>query len=69
MEQIMEYQSIKQVSEEWNLSTRRILVLCTEGRIPDAVKIGYYWAIPKKTKKPKDGRLKSERLRKKKKIE
>ena len=64
MEHTMEYQSIKQVAEEWGLSTRRILVLCTEGRIPNAIKIGYYWAIPKKAHKPKDGRLKSERKKK-----
>jgi hypothetical protein len=65
MERIMEYLSIKQISTKWNLSTRRILTLCKEGRIPDAVKIGYYWVIPKNAKKPKDGRVKSEKIRRK----
>lgn len=55
----MEYLSIKQVSEKWRLSTRRINVLCSEGRIPDATKIGSYWAIPAEAEKPKDARIKS----------
>nr|WP_297934311.1 DNA-binding protein [uncultured Blautia sp.] len=55
----MEYLSIKQVSEKWRLSTRRINVLCSEGRIPGATKIGSYWAIPAEAEKPKDARIKS----------
>ena len=38
--------SIKQTSEKWGITVRRIQVLCTEGRIPGATKIGLYWAIP-----------------------
>lgn len=49
----MEYLSIKQTAEKWNLSTRRINVLCSEGRIPGATKIGSYWAIPIDAEKPK----------------
>ena len=41
------------------LSTRRINVLCSEGRIPGATKIGSYWAIPAEAEKPKDARIKS----------
>ncbi|MBR2949451.1 MAG: DNA-binding protein [Lachnospiraceae bacterium] len=55
----MEYLSIKQVSEKWGLSTRRINVLCSEGRIAGATKIGSYWAIPAEAEKPKDARIKS----------
>ena len=55
----MEYLSIKQVSEKWRLSTRRINVLSSEGRIPGATKIGSYWAIPAEAEKPKDARIKS----------
>ena len=55
----MEYLSIKQVSEKWGLSTRRINVLCSEGRIPGATKIGCYWVIPAEAEKPKDARIKS----------
>ena len=51
----MEYLSISQVAEKWRLSTRRINVLCSEGRILGATKIGSYWAIPA------DARVKSGR--------
>ena len=50
----MEYLSISQVAEKWRLSTRRINVLCSEGRIP-------YWAIPEDAEKPADARIKSGR--------
>ena len=48
----MEYLSIKQTSEKWGITVRRIQVLCVEGRIPGATKIGSYWAIPVDAKKP-----------------
>ena len=57
----MEYLSISQVAEKWMLSTRRINVLCSEGRIPGAMKIGSYWAIPEDAEKPADARIKSGR--------
>lgn len=31
--------------------------LCIEGRIPGALKIGSYWAIPEDAEKPKDKRV------------
>ena len=57
----MEYLSISQVAEKWRRSTRRINVLCSEGRIPGATKIGSYWAIPADAEKPVDARIKSGR--------
>lgn len=55
----MEYLSIKQTSEKWGISIRRIQVLCSEGRIHGAMKIGSYWAIPAEADKPDDKRIKS----------
>lgn len=55
----MDYLSIKQTSEKWGISTRRIQLLCAEGRIKGATKIGSYWAIPASAEKPKDERVKS----------
>ena len=55
----MEYLSIKQTAEKWDISVRRIQVLCTEDRIPVAIKIGSYWAIPADAEKPSDQRIKS----------
>ena len=57
----MEYLSVKQVSELWGISKRRIQTLCTEERIPGAMRVGTYWAIPADAKKPKDERIKSGR--------
>lgn len=55
----MDYLSIKQLSELWGISVRRIQVLCTNGRIPGAKKIGSYWIIPADAQKPKDQRITS----------
>ncbi|MNC26764.1 hypothetical protein D3C75_749080 [compost metagenome] len=55
----MEYISIQQASERWRISSRRIQVLCTEGRIPGVTRFGRAWAIPSQSQKPADGRIKS----------
>lgn len=55
----MSYLSIRQTSERWGISPRRIQVLCAENRIPGALRIGYSWAIPADAEKPKDERIKS----------
>jgi len=55
----VEYLSIKQTSDRWDLSPRRIQVLCAQGRIDGAVRIGYAWAIPSNAEKPSDARIKS----------
>ena len=55
----MDYLSIRQTSEKWNLSARWINDLCANGRIPGAMKIGSYWAIPADAEKPKDKRITS----------
>lgn len=55
----MEYLSIKQTSDKWGISVRRIQVLCSEERIPGAMKIGSYWVIPAEADKPNDQRIKS----------
>ncbi len=55
----MEYLSIRQTSEKWGLSTRRIQVLCAEGRISGAMRVGYSWVIPADAEKPRDARIKS----------
>jgi hypothetical protein len=61
----MEYLSIRQTSEKWGISTRRVQVLCAEGRIPGAMRVGYSWVIPAGAEKPKDARIKSRKYIKK----
>lgn len=54
----MDYLSIKQLSEKWGISKRRIQTLCSTGRIPGAKKVGYSWIIPDDAEKPVDARIK-----------
>lgn len=51
--------TVKQASEKWGISDRRIRVLCSEGKIPGAYREGRGWKIPVDAKKPDDGRYKS----------
>ena len=55
----MKYLSIRETAERWGVSTRHIQILCNDGRVPGAVRIGYAWAIPDDATKPKDRRIKS----------
>lgn len=55
----MDYISIKQLSEKWGISTRRIQILCRDGRIHGAIRIASTWVVPADAEKPKDARVKS----------
>ena len=57
----MTYLTTTQASKIWGISSRRIQVLCAEGRVPGATRIGTLWAIPEETEKPKDARIKTGR--------
>lgn len=57
----MDYMTLKEASEKWGITPRRINYLCSAGRIPSAVKMSTIWLIPKNAKKPADGRLKEMR--------
>ena len=41
----MKYLSIAQTAERWGISTRRIQILCGEGRVPGAIRIGTVWGF------------------------
>ncbi len=51
--------TVKQASEKWGISDRRIRALCAKGKIPGAYQEGRGWRIPADAKKPEDGRFKS----------
>lgn len=55
----MEYITASQASKKWDISQRRVQILCAEGRIPGVFKLGETWAIPADVNKPKDKRLKN----------
>lgn len=53
------YMSAKQAAEKWEISDRRVRILCSEGKIPGVIREGRRWKIPENAKKPKDGRYRS----------
>ena len=55
----MKHLSIAQTAERWGISTRRIQILCGEGRVPGAIRIGSVWGIPEDAEKPADARIKN----------
>lgn len=59
----MEFITVKEASEQWNISTRRVCILCKNGRIPGAVKKSKVWMIPVSAQKPEDART-SDSIRK-----
>ena len=54
----MEYLTTTELSRIWNISSRRIGILCTDGRIEGAIKKGKMWLIPVNAQKPADARFK-----------
>lgn len=59
--------SVKQASEKWKISDRRVRTLCNEGKIHGAIRVGKLWKIPQNAAKPQDGRYKESTVDKKKK--
>jgi hypothetical protein len=52
----MEWMTVKDASELWNISGRRVQILCDNGRVDGATRLGNLWVIPTGTPKPPDGR-------------
>ena len=54
----MNYLSVSQTAERWDMTPRRVQVLCNEGRIDGAQRVGNVWTIPENAEKPADARKK-----------
>ena len=54
----MDYITTKDAAVKWNISDRRVLQYCNDGRIKGAEKMGSTWLIPKNAQKPADRRFK-----------
>ena len=50
------YMTVKETATRWNISDRRVRMLCMCGKIKGAYKEGREWKIPIDAKKPEDGR-------------
>ena len=55
----MDYMTLKEASEKWGVTSRRVNYYCAAGRIPGAVKMAGVWLIPKAAVKPADRRYKA----------
>lgn len=60
----LEYLSVRQAADKWEISPRRVQVLCNQNRIDGAIKIGYAWVVPANAPKPLDARIKSGKYKK-----
>ena len=55
---IMGYMTARKKKKKWNISQRRVQILCSKNRIDGVFKLGENWAIPDNAKKPIDNRKK-----------
>jgi hypothetical protein len=55
----MGFITASEAAKKWNISQRRVQILCSENRIEGIFKLGDNWAIPETAEKPTDKRLKS----------
>ena len=53
---MLSFISAKEAAEKWNISQRRVSVLCSENRIKGAMMVGNMWIIPSNAEKPIDKR-------------
>ena len=54
----MEYLTVKEMAEKWDITARMVNYYCSAGRIKGAIKKGNLWLVPIYAKKPQDGRFK-----------
>jgi len=47
----------KEAAEKWGITPRQVQLMCSNGRIPRAIRFGHAWVIPSDAQKPKDRRL------------
>lgn len=55
---MIQYMSAREAAEKWNISQRRVSILCSENRIPNVAMLGNMWIIPRNAEKPIDARMK-----------
>ena len=53
---MLQYITAREAAEKWNISQRRVSILCAENRIPDVAMLGNMWIIPRDAEKPVDAR-------------
>lgn len=54
----MEFLTTSEIAKKWNISRRRVSLLCAEGRVEGAIHKGNMWLVPDTAQKPQDPRKK-----------
>lgn len=63
---MIEYLTVKEAGDIWNVSGRMVTIYCNNGKIDGAIKKGNLWLIPIDAEKPLDGRtIKAKKARSK----
>ena len=52
----MEFLTTSEMAKKWDISRRRVTLLCSQGRIEGAILKGNTWLIPENVEKPEDPR-------------
>ena len=52
----MDLMTTSEMGKVWGISSRRVALLCSQGRVDGAIKKGKTWLIPSDAKKPQDPR-------------
>ena len=60
---MLQYITAREAAEKWNISQRRVSILCAENRSPDVAMLGNMWIIPRDAEKPSDMRKKENRVK------
>lgn len=55
------YMKIAEAAQHWEISVRRVQVLCAGGKIAGAMRVGRDWLLPRNALRPVDGRTKEGR--------
>ena len=54
----MDFLSVKEIAQKWNISARTVNMYLNSGRVPGAIRKDHAWLIPKDAQKPEDRRRK-----------
>lgn len=61
----MKFVSSSEIAAKWNVTDRRVRMLCAEGKVQGAFLVGKTWHIPENAEKPKRANAKPETLKSK----
>jgi len=50
------YKTVKEIATEWGVTLRSVQIMCVNGKIPGAKKMGKIWVVPADTVRPFDNR-------------